>query len=539
MAQQIINTGANANDGTGEPLREAFTAVNENFTEIYTAGPVGSNVRIAGNTITTLQTNQNLTLNPNGIGKIQANATIIPSIDSVYDIGAPTAQIDSVYARYYYGNGAFLTGVTTSGNSIVNGSSSVAIPNPGGNVTVGVDGISNVAVFANSGLYISGELSTTGNVTSAYVNTNNIVGTNLAIASTGDLDLAPTGNITVNNRYINNLADPVQDQDAATKYYVDSVAQGLDPKASVVYATAAALPAYTYNNGVQGVGATITANATGALNIDGSTPTANARVLIKNETLTNAPYNGIYVVSVAGNASAAFQLIRSTDFDTGTEVPAAFVFVESGTVNADTGFVCVTNSPVVMGVTPITWTQFSGAGSYTANTSAGLSLVGSQFNAKVDGNTTAFDLGGNIVVKASANLTTPNIGAATGSSLSVTGNVTANIFVGSGTELTGVMADRGTAPNNWNTMTQMGVYTVNRVSWSGTVGTPLDSQVYVGLVEVKNSTNTVLEQIYYPSTLEPGDAKIQWNRTWSAVSSSWSAWLKIVNDDQIVVGGTY
>jgi len=72
LAQQIINTGANANDGTGEPLREAFTAVNDNFTEIYTAGPVGSNVRIVGNTITTLQINQNLTLKPNGIGKIQA-----------------------------------------------------------------------------------------------------------------------------------------------------------------------------------------------------------------------------------------------------------------------------------------------------------------------------------------------------------------------------------------------------------------------------------------------------------------------------------
>jgi hypothetical protein len=121
--------------------------------------------------------------------------------------------------------------------------------------------------------------------------------------------------------------------------------------------------------------------------------------------------------------------------------------------------------------------------------------------------------------------------------ISAVGNVTGNYFIGNGSELTGVMADRGIAPNNWNTMTQMGVYTVNRVSWSGTVGTPLDSQVYVGLVEVKNSTNTALEQVYYPGTLEPGDAKIQWNRTYWA--GSWSAWLKIVNDDQVVVGGTF
>ena len=55
MSQQIIDIGANANDGTGEPLRNAFEAVNSNFTEIYTAGPVGSNVQIANNTITFAQ----------------------------------------------------------------------------------------------------------------------------------------------------------------------------------------------------------------------------------------------------------------------------------------------------------------------------------------------------------------------------------------------------------------------------------------------------------------------------------------------------
>jgi hypothetical protein len=128
-------------------------------------------------------------------------------------------------------------------------------------------------------------------------------------------------------------------------------------------------------------------------------------------------------------------------------------------------------------------------------------------------------------------------GVVSAASVLVTGNVTANTFVGSGTALTGVMADRGTAPNNWNTMTQMGVYTVNRVSWSGTVGTPLDSQVYVGLVEVMNSTDTALEQVFYPGTVESGNVKIQWNRTYW--NSTWTAWIKIINDDQVVIGGLY
>ena len=121
--------------------------------------------------------------------------------------------------------------------------------------------------------------------------------------------------------------------------------------------------------------------------------------------------------------------------------------------------------------------------------------------------------------------------------LSVTGNVTANYFVGNGSALTSTMTDRGADLNNWNSMTQMGVYTVNRTSWAGTTNTPLDSQVFVGLVEVMNSTDTALAQVFYPGTVDSGNVKIQWNRTYW--SGSWSSWIKIINDEQVVIGGTY
>ena len=44
MAQQTINIGTVANDGTGDPLRTAFDKVNDNFTELYNddAGDVNS-----------------------------------------------------------------------------------------------------------------------------------------------------------------------------------------------------------------------------------------------------------------------------------------------------------------------------------------------------------------------------------------------------------------------------------------------------------------------------------------------------------------
>ena len=123
-------------------------------------------------------------------------------------------------------------------------------------------------------------------------------------------------------------------------------------------------------------------------------------------------------------------------------------------------------------------------------------------------------------------------------SASIVGNVTTgNNFVGNGSALTSTMTDRGNDQNDWNTLIQMGVYTVNRVSWSGTTGTPLDSQVFVGLLEVKNSKDTSIEQIFFPGTVENDDVKIQWNRAnWSG---TWTPWIKIVNNDQIVVGGIY
>jgi len=286
-----------------------------------------------------------------------------------------------------------------------------------------------------------GLVSATGNVTGGNVLTNYIYS-----VTTGDtltinaqtISLNPTGNVGMNSRWINNLSDPAADQDAATKYYVDTVAQGLDPKASVVLATTANLAPYTYNNGSSGVGATITITATGNLTIDGNVVTANSRVLIKNEvgafvnnTTQSAAFNGIYVVTTAGAPGVAAVLTRSTDFNQPAEIPSAFTFVEYGSVNADTGWVCTTNAPVTIGTTQIIFTQFSGAGSYSAGNA--LSLIGTQFNVLYDtsANATIGINGSNqLYIPAGAVLTTPNIGAATGTSVSVTGTVTAASTVG-------------------------------------------------------------------------------------------------------------
>jgi hypothetical protein len=87
MTQYVINIGAIPNDGTGDPLRTAFNETNLNFDQVFAAGPVLSNIRLPTTTILTTTTNGNLILAPNGIGRIQANATIVPSVANVRDLG--------------------------------------------------------------------------------------------------------------------------------------------------------------------------------------------------------------------------------------------------------------------------------------------------------------------------------------------------------------------------------------------------------------------------------------------------------------------
>ena len=170
---------------------------------------------------------------------------------------------------------------------------------------------------------------------------------------------------------------PTSNTDIVNKQYADAIASGIHFHEAVGYATTAALPACTYNNGTSGVGATLTANANGALTVDSYTFTSPAdngtRILIKNQA-TQAD-NGVYTLSQAGNSSpgAPFILTRATDFDTaGSGVnqidEGDFFLVTSGTANANTAWVQQTAPPIVVGTTALVFQQFSAPITYTAGT---------------------------------------------------------------------------------------------------------------------------------------------------------------------------
>jgi hypothetical protein len=157
------------------------------------------------------------------------------------------------------------------------------------------------------------------------------------------------------------VATPTQAAHIATKGYVDSARQGLDVKQSVRAATTGAI--------------NLSSDLENGDGIDGVTLATGNRVLVKNQS--TASENGIYVVQASGAA------VRATDAngtaDTGEVSGGTFVFVEEGTLNADSGFVVSSNGPITVGTDAMNWVQFSGAGAITAGD--GLTQTGTTINA--------------------------------------------------------------------------------------------------------------------------------------------------------------
>ena len=325
--------------------------------------------------------------------------------------------------------GTSAIGTAIAGNGLTGGGgSALSVQANGGTLTVGASGVSvssagitstqlaNAAVTAgkiaaggvsNANQFAAGVVDAAAIATGA-VGTDELAATAVTTAKLADASVTVAKvDLTSGNWYFSggalvqvpDIAGNANGLSATNKNYVDSVASGLDVKQSCFAATTGALAAFTYANGTSGVGATITANANGALGtIDGVTLSVGSRLLVKNETAGNAPFNGIYAVTALGNAGAPFVLTRTSDFDTAAEVtPGAFTFIEQGTVNADSGWVLTTDGAITIGTTPLTFSQFSGAGAITAGTA--LQKVGATLNVLVDGASVAVNGSNQLEVK--------------------------------------------------------------------------------------------------------------------------------------------
>jgi cytoskeletal protein CcmA (bactofilin family) len=330
-----------------------------------------------------------------------------------------------------------------------------------GNIT-GANIVSAVTFTATGNVYATNvfaqtDISAQGNITTQQTfNGNALSGNSLIISSaSGGLLFSVTGNINAGNTYITQVVNPENPQDVATKSYVDGVANGLQVKASSNTATTGNLlsttgQSYTYNNGTLGVGATITFANVGNVTIDNVQLTSGMRVLIKNEPLANvtngttpsAAYNGIYTVTTAGSPSAALVLTRATDDDTPAEMYSAYTFITGSATsyNKNSGWASTNTptspgDPIVIGTTFYIFVQFSRAGAYSGGNA--IDITGSTISALFDGSTVGVNGSNQLYIPANAPLTTPNIGDATGNSLSVTGSLTGDILTVTTASVTG------------------------------------------------------------------------------------------------------
>jgi hypothetical protein len=170
----------------------------------------------------------------------------------------------------------------------------------------------------------------------------------------------PTGNVSLNSHKITSLADPSSALDAVNLQFmeqaIDDAINGVSYKDAVQLATEAALPANTYNNGTSGVGATITADANGALTVDGAAATVGDRILVRMESL--ATPNGIYVVTAVGDGSNPFILTRAADFDQSADINQGdAVFVLGGSTLGATTWYQSTSGTITLGSTSIAFSQ--------------------------------------------------------------------------------------------------------------------------------------------------------------------------------------
>ena len=162
--------------------------------------------------------------------------------------------------------------------------------------------------------------------------------TNLGL---GTIATQNANNVALTGGTITGLGDPSSSSEAATKNYVDNLVTGLRTR---VIARAAS----TANVAI----------ATGLENgdvLDGVTLATGNRVLLKNQTTTSQ--NGLYTVVASGTAS------RDTEFDIISEIAGQLILISEGTTNADTMYLCTTDTSATLGSSAITYTQvFPSAG---------------------------------------------------------------------------------------------------------------------------------------------------------------------------------
>ena len=294
------------------------------------------------------------------------NSSLQPNTNATLDIGSYGNKW-----RYIYG-----TELKSGNNNLIIGTDDAASPrnitvfanNNNGNATPmngsNNSGSVNITTAETQSTGISGNINlTTG--ASNNGNSGSIIlttGTPAGSGNRGSVDI-DAADLNLNNSKIVSVANPTSAQDAATKAYVDAVAEGLRPKEAVRAATTAA--------------GTLASSFEAGDSIDGVPLVAGDRILIKDQA---APAeNGIYIVQATGAPT------RATDFDSLSpidEINGAMVAVQEGSANTGKLFV-QTGIVSTIGTDPINFVFFNSVSSLVGGD--GITVSGSNISVDHDG----------------------------------------------------------------------------------------------------------------------------------------------------------
>lgn len=220
MTRQVVNVGTNENDGTGDKLRVAMTKINENFEEVYSLTAGETNIDFTPNTISSTNTNGNLTLVPNGTGTLIVSSGIIVNSDAQSDESAQLIMKDSTDADMLIvdpltksvsiNTTSATSGLFVVGNASITGSNVALAANVslgasetnvitvtgkiGSSIAANVDGVYDIGTaMAKFGTaYLSGVESTAGNITTLGTNTITAETVTSTYGTIGDLTISGT-----------------------------------------------------------------------------------------------------------------------------------------------------------------------------------------------------------------------------------------------------------------------------------------------------------------------------------------------------------
>lgn len=512
MAQEIINIGAVANDGAGDPLRTAFTKTNNNFSQLFAAGGV-SGISNGTSNINILNSGAIL-MSPQGTANVITVTTTGATVTGTLIGNATISAVGNVIAgQFFIGNGSQLTGVVSVADAALITGNTLS---------------SNVTTSSLTTVGTLGTLSVTGNVrggnlvtTGAVVASGDVAGSNFNAGS----NVNASGNVTGGNVIV--VADISAGGaisgvgNVSGAYFIGNGSQlsGISVSSNAALLTFTTLSSNVVDSSLRQLGTLNYLNVGNALGGNGavnSNSISAGTTIDATGNITGGNINTGGIVSSVGNINSgaivsAFGNITTAaniaggNIEIATQINSLGVITAIGNITGGniltTGAVTATGNLVggnVQGGANVNSTLFTGTTvSMSANVTGG-NLITSGL-ANVAGRVEA----GNVLtygtVTAIGNVTAPNfIG-------NVVGNISGNLSApGANTQV--VFNDSGTAnatanltfDKTTNALTAAGTITGGNVSTAGTLSvggsTVITGNLTVnGTTEYTNVTNLAIQ----------------------------------------------